>query len=122
MTQRPFRDSRAGDRPATDTLSTNGRSDRPSSGTAILLIDDDPAVSRALEIAFRMAGHRLDCASGPEDAFSRLARRHYDAILLDMNFGVGRSNGDEGLACLARILSDDAAACVVVLTAHSGIP
>ena len=74
-----------------------------------------------MEITFGMAGHRLDHAAGPEDAFSCLARRHYDAILLDLNFGAGRSNGAEGLACLERIMAEDPAACVVVITAHSGI-
>lgn len=68
-----------------------------------------------------MVGHRLDTATGPEEAYSRLALRRYDAILLDMNFTAGRSNGDEGLACLARIIADDPGACVVVITAHSGI-
>jgi len=111
----------ATDRPAMDTPSKSGRLDGPSSQSAILLIDDNPAVSRAMEIAFRMAGHRLDIANGPEEAFSRLAQHRYDAILLDMNFTAGQSNGDEGLSCLARIMGDDPAACVVVITAHSGI-
>lgn len=92
-----------------------------STGLAILLIDDNPAVARAMEIAFRIAGHRIDMAVAPEDAWSRLAARRYDAILLDMNFSAGESSGEEGLACLARIMADDPAACVVVVTAHSGI-
>jgi len=88
---------------------------------SILLIDDNPAVAKAMEIAFRIAGHRLDTAVGPEEAFSRLAVRRYDAILLDLNFTPNESNGEQGLACLARIMADDPAACVVVITAHSGI-
>ncbi|MEH3104711.1 MAG: response regulator [Sphingomonas phyllosphaerae] len=88
---------------------------------SILLVDDNPAVARALEIAFSIAGHRLDTAVTPADACSRLAERRVDAILLDMNFTPGRSDGDEGLACLSRLLADDPGACVVVITAHSGI-
>ena len=99
----------------------NERCEAVSSPVTILLVDDNPAVARALEIAFRMAGHRLETATGPQEAYSRLALRRYDAILLDMNFTAGRSNGDEGLACLARIVADDPGACVVVITAHSGI-
>lgn len=102
-------------------MSANGRSPQASSGLSILLIDDNPAVARAMEIAFRIAGHRLDTAASPEEAFSRLARGRYAVILLDMNFTAGRADGEEGLACLARIIGDDPAACVVVLTAHSGI-
>ena len=116
-----FEDTGSGGRPGTDTLSKNGRSGGLSSGGAILLIDDNPAVAGAMEIAFRMAGRRLDTASGPEEALSRLASRRFDAILLDMNFSPGQSSGEEGLALLARIMADDPAACVVVITAHSGI-
>ncbi|WP_343527546.1 response regulator [Sphingomonas sp.] len=92
-----------------------------SSTWDILLIEDDPAVARTTEILFRLAGHRLDIATDPGTAYSLLARRHYDAILLDMNFTPGRSNGEEGLACIARIMADHPATPVIVITAHSGI-
>ncbi|QAY78719.1 sigma-54 dependent transcriptional regulator [Sphingosinicella sp. BN140058] len=121
METRFFQDAGRADRPAADTSSGNGRSDEASSRATILLIDDDPIVSRALEIAFVLAGHGLERAASPEEAHSRLARRRFDAILLDLNFAPGESGGAEGLACLARILAEDPAACVVVITAHSGI-
>lgn len=121
MTERLSPDREQSDRPALDTLSTNGRSGAVSSGAAILLVDDNPAVARAMAIAFEMAGNRLTIAASPEEAFSRLAAERYDAILLDMNFTAGSTSGDEGLACLARIVADDPAACVVVITAHSGV-
>ncbi|MDR6787719.1 DNA-binding NtrC family response regulator [Sphingomonas sp. BE138] len=110
-------DSSDGDRSSADTLSTDGQ----SSALSILLIDDNPAVARALEIAFRIAGHAFDTAASPAEGYSRLAERRFDAILLDMNFSPGQSSGDEGLACLARVIADDPAACIVALTAHSGI-
>ena len=104
-----------------DAVSTNGQSQGTSSGLTILLVDDNPMVTQAMAIAFRMAGHAIDTASGPEEAFSRLALRRYDAILLDMNFTAGQSNGEEGLTCLRRIVAEDAGACIIVITAHSGI-
>lgn len=112
---------RTGERSPADDVSTDGRPDPSSSAFSILLIDDNPAVVRALEIALRMAGHSLDGAGTPEEAFSRLSRRRYDAILLDLNFSANQSDGAEGLACLARIMAEDPSACVVVITAHSGI-
>ena len=114
-------DERTDDRPHTDRVSANGRPEPSSSPLAILLIDDNPAVVRAMEIAFRMADHTLDGAATPEEAFSRLSRRRYDAILLDLNFSANQSDGAEGLACLARIMAEDPNACVVMITAHSGI-
>lgn len=98
-------------------VSVNGHKESLS----ILLIDDNRAVADAMQIAFRIAGHRLTHATGPEDAFSLLSTERHDAILLDMNFTPGRSDGHEGLACLERLIAEDAAACVVVITAHSGI-
>ncbi|MFV0624311.1 sigma-54-dependent transcriptional regulator [Sphingomonas sp. ac-8] len=92
-----------------------------SSGGTILLIDDNPEVARALALAFDCAGYTLDAAAAPEEAFSMLARRRYDAILLDLNFTRGETSGKEGFAVLARIVADDPAAAVVVITAHSGI-
>lgn len=100
-----------------DILSRNGHSNPLS----ILLVDDNPAVARAMEIALRLAGHRLTTAMSPEEAYSRLASERFDVILLDMNFTTGESSGMEGLACLTRLKGDDPAARVVVLTAHSGI-
>ncbi len=110
-----------GDRPRPDALSRNGQSQAPSSGLSILLVDDNIRVAESLGIALELAGHRYDIAAGPEEAFSRLAARRYDAILLDMNYTPGRTSGDEGLTVLARILAEDPAACVIVITAHSGI-
>lgn len=102
-------------------MSAHGQSDRGSTPRTILLIEDDPVVARATDILFRLAGHRVDLAGDPEVAFSLLARRRYDAILLDLNFTAGRSDGEQGLECLRRIIAADPAACVVVITAHSGI-
>lgn len=104
-----------------DAVTENGQPDAMSRDIAVLMIDDDPAVGRAMSIAFEMAGLRLDMAADPEEAYSRLAHYRYSAILLDLNFGQNKTDGEEGLACLARIISDDPGACVVVITAHSGI-
>jgi DNA-binding NtrC family response regulator len=121
MKERLSEDPNDSDRPFADTSPKNGRLTDVSSGTAILLIDDNPAIARALDIALRIAGYRLDTANGPEEAWSRLAQRYYAAILLDMNFSAGAVDGEEGLACLRRIVADHPQACVVVITAHSGV-
>jgi len=109
------------DCPFVDTPPTDGQSASVSSETAILLVDDNPTVARAIDIALRIAGYQVYVACNPEEAWSRLAQRRYAAILLDMNFTAGAADGEEGLACLRRIMADDPAACVVVITAHSGI-
>jgi DNA-binding NtrC family response regulator len=113
------------DRSCPDAPSGNGRYGDASSPEppplAILLIDDNPRIAESLAIAIDLAGHRLDVALGPEDGFSRLAAQAYDAILLDLNYAAGRTDGVEGLAMLDRLLADDPGACIIVITAHSGI-
>lgn len=111
------------ERSGSDTLSGSGQSDCASSATgrSILLIDDNDDVARAVEIAFRMAGHSVARADTAQDAYSQLAVRRFDAIILDLNFTPGKTDGSEGLACLDRILADDPGACVVLLTAHGGV-
>ncbi|WP_294327976.1 response regulator [uncultured Sphingomonas sp.] len=104
-----------------DSLSENGQSGAPSSTLSVLLIDDNASVAESIALAVRLGRHRIDCACGPEEALSRLAGTRYDVILLDMNYGANRTDGAEGLALLARILSDDPGAAVVVITAHSGV-
>ncbi len=106
-----------------DTVSEAGHSHATSSPKArdILLIDDNPEVARAVEIAFRLAGHVVHRAEKAEEAYSMLARRRFDAIILDLNFSPGKTDGKEGLACLKRIIGDDSTACIVVLTAHGGV-
>ncbi|PZO79066.1 MAG: Fis family transcriptional regulator [Sphingomonas hengshuiensis] len=102
-------------------MSGNGQSGGASSGLSVLLIDDNASIAESIALAVRLAGHRIDAATGPEEALSRLAGARYDVILLDMNYAPGRTDGAEGLALLTRILSDDPAAAVVVITAHSGV-
>lgn len=104
-----------------DSLSGNGQSRPASSGLSVLLIDDNASIAESIALAVRLGRHRIDCAQGPEEALSRLAGARYDVILLDMNYGANRTDGAEGLALLARILSDDRQAAVVVITAHSGV-
>lgn len=121
MEKRFFTRPSAIERPNPDASSKDEQSNGLSTGYAILLIDDNPEIARAMRIAFEMVGHRLDVAFSPEDAFSRLAMARYDAILLDLNFSAGRKDGDEGLAFLSRIMADDPTARILVITAHSGV-
>ncbi len=109
------------DRSRSDAPSENGRSADGSSPLSVLLVDDNPRIAESLAIAIDLAGHRLDVAQGPEEGFSRLAARRYDAILLDLNYAAGRTDGAEGLEVLDRLLADDPGACIIVITAHSGI-
>ncbi|MGA2716153.1 MAG: response regulator transcription factor [Bryobacteraceae bacterium] len=60
---------------------------RPGS---ILVVDDDSAIRQALRITLRSFGFEIAEASTGEQAIDLMARRLYDAVLLDMNMpGMG---------------------------------
>lgn len=92
-----------------------------SSPPRVLLIDDDRDVHQAAAVLLDRAGIAMTSVANPEEAHSALELEPADAILLDLNFTRGRTNGDEGFAALGRLLRDDPDAAVVVITGHSGI-
>jgi two-component system response regulator MprA len=50
----------------------------------ILVVDDDPALSRTLRLALGVEGYAVDCAGDGPQALDRLARERYDALVLDV--------------------------------------
>jgi len=50
----------------------------------VLVVDDEPAVRRALEKGLGRAGHRVSIASSGEEACDLLDRQTVDAILMDL--------------------------------------
>jgi len=51
---------------------------------AILLIDDEPAIQRALTQLLRRSGHTITTAANGQEGLSALEERSYDVILCDM--------------------------------------
>lgn len=88
---------------------------------AILVIDDDPDVLAAAQLA--LLGHvdRIDVADTPEAIDRRVADTAYECVLLDLNFAAGKRSGAEGMAALARIHALDPALAVVVMTAYGAV-
>jgi DNA-binding response OmpR family regulator len=50
----------------------------------ILLVDDEPAICRALQIAFKRAGFDSVSAETGENALSLLRTQHFDCMVLDL--------------------------------------
>jgi CheY-like chemotaxis protein len=51
---------------------------------AILLVDDEPAMIKALMALLRRDGHRVDTAANGQLALARIQERAYDLILSDL--------------------------------------
>jgi DNA-binding response OmpR family regulator len=76
----------------------------------ILLVDDDPAILRLLDVNFRMEGFDVDATSHGEEALAAAARRTPDVVVLDLMLP-----GLDGREILRRLRDDPATADVPAL-------
>jgi DNA-binding response OmpR family regulator len=76
----------------------------------VLLVDDDPAILRLLDVNFRMEGFDVDATSHGEDALAAAAHATPDVVVLDLMLP-----GMDGREILRRLRADPATASVPVL-------
>jgi two-component system response regulator HydG len=88
---------------------------------SILLLDDDPDVLYTARMVLKQQYGEVHTERDPAKLTELLRTRHYDVILLDMNFSPGVTSGKEGLHWLRQIRQLDPAAQVVMCTAYGDI-
>ena len=76
----------------------------------VLLVDDDPAILRLLEVNFRMEGFEVDAAGHGEEAIAAAEAARPDVAILDLMLP-----GMDGREILARLRSMAATADVPVV-------
>jgi DNA-binding NtrC family response regulator len=81
----------------------------------VLIVDDDPALLRALPEALRlrMAGLKIDTADSGAAALDQITARDYDAIVTDI-----KMPGMDGLALLAEIRTHRPDTPTLMITGH----
>ena len=82
----------------------------------ILVVDDEPAVRRALERALRLEQHDVELAENGEQALDQLAERPVDAVVLDVMMP-----GVDGLEVCRRMRAGGDKTPVLMLTARDAI-
>ena len=87
----------------------------------ILIIDDNPAILTAAKICLAGTFERIVTLSSPEKALSVIAEEQPEAILLDMNFSMGVSSGQEGMMWLSAIHRRSPDTPIVLITAYADI-
>ena len=87
----------------------------------VLVIDDQPAVREAFRVLFDV--HDIPCAvvDGPEAALERLRRGDVGAVIQDMNFSPGRTDGAEGVELFRRLRAVDPDLPVLLVTAWTSL-
>ena len=92
-----------------------------NSRATILVVDDDADVLTAARLLLRQYFEKILTTANPDDVPELMAGERIDVFLVDMNFAIGRNRGIEGFNCLEQILSIDADAVVVLMTAFGDL-
>ncbi|UII19450.1 sigma-54-dependent transcriptional regulator [Fulvivirga ligni] len=87
----------------------------------ILIIDDDEDVLITARMILRPFYQKVITESSPKNLESVLRKEHIDIIILDMNYKVGATTGNEGLYWLRQIKSIDPEIKVIMNTAYGDI-
>lgn len=88
---------------------------------SILLLDDDPDVGLAAQLLLQRRVAPVVCLRRPAELSGALDRLRPTLLLLDLNFGPGRTDGAQGLRLLEDVQARPQAPTVVVMTAFAEI-
>jgi DNA-binding NtrC family response regulator len=87
----------------------------------VLVVDDQPAIRQALVTLFEL--HDLPCREAGDAAAAEAAVRSGEigVVVQDMNFGHGRTDGEEGVALFRRLKAADPELPVLLVTAWTSL-
>jgi two-component system response regulator HydG len=89
--------------------------------SSILVIDDDPDVLTAVRLLLKTDVKEVVTEKNPENLRGLLASRHFDLIMLDMNFTSSINTGNEGFFWLNEIKKRKPDTAVIMITAYADI-
>ena len=87
----------------------------------ILVVDDNPAIQTALKICLDGTFDRIIPRSAPDSILPTLQQERVDIVLLDMNFHLGMTSGQEGLFWLRSIHKLHPDLPIVLITAFADV-
>jgi DNA-binding NtrC family response regulator len=87
----------------------------------VLIVEDQPAVAKALRLLFDV--HEIESAAtaSPQRAVDMVERGEVDLVLQDMNFTPGATNGEEGVALFRKLREIDNDLPVLLITAWTSL-
>ena len=87
----------------------------------VLIVEDQPAVAKALRLLFDLHDIEADATGDPDAAVKMVARGEVDLVLQDMNFTPGATSGEEGIGLFRRVRATDPDLPVLLLTAWTSL-
>ncbi len=88
----------------------------------ILVVDDDKAIRTSLSLLLKRAGYSVIIASSPEEAMSIVREQELQLVIMDMNYSLSTTSGDEGLVLMRQIKIFQPEVPIILITAWGTIP
>ncbi len=92
-----------------------------SSPPRTLIADDQPDVLEALHLLLKREGYQIEAVNSPKAVLDRLHTREYDVLLMDLNYALDTTSGQEGLDLLANVRKLDRNLPIIVMTAWGSV-
>ncbi len=92
-----------------------------SQQSTILIIDDNPDVTKALEVLLELEGFNTQTAHTPEDGLQTFQQNDVQLIIQDMNFSSNMTSGNEGIALFQQLRDIDPDIPVILITAWTNL-
>ena len=91
------------------------------SKTCILVVDDRPDIRMSASFVLEDNGYQVQQAESPYQAKELIEASKIDLILLDMNYSLDTTSGDEGLELLTWLQKKDVNIPAIAMTAWSNV-
>jgi NtrC-family two-component system response regulator AlgB len=88
----------------------------PTSPLAVLVVDDELNIRKALSVSLETEGHRVTAVSNCQDAIQEARRRSHDLALVDLRLGT-----ESGMDLIPVLLADSPWMKIVVITAYASV-
>jgi len=87
----------------------------------VLIVEDQAAVAKALQVLLEVNDIAVVVASGPDEAVELVEMEEIGLVIQDMNFSEGSVSGAEGLSLFRRMRAVDPELPVLAMTAWSSL-
>lgn len=88
----------------------------------LLVLDDDADVGLSAQLLLQRRVGPVRCLTRPAELLPTLQQWQPALLLLDLNFGPGHTDGQQGLRLLREVLSLPYAPVVLAMTAYADLP
>lgn len=92
-----------------------------SEQTTILIIDDNPDVTKALEVLLELEGYSTQIAHTPSEGITAFKENNIQLVIQDMNFSSNMTSGNEGITLFQQLRDSDPDIPVVLITAWTNL-